>query len=46
MNMKNKTKVMFNNYIPANDIKIDDEVIKCVQGIHLLRIEKIKSKDE
>ena len=30
INMK-KTKLMFSNYILGNEIKIDDEVIKCIQ---------------
>ena len=30
MNMK-KTKVMFKNYVLGHEIKIDDEVIECVQ---------------
>ena len=32
-----KIKMMFNNYIPDHEIKINDEVIKCIQEYIYLR---------
>ena len=48
-----KTKEMFNNYVQDHEIKIDDEVIECVQeyiylGQKLVHVQimKKKSKEE